>query len=236
MTAAITIIIKVWVKVGNNEPDKVEIRSDSDIDDLKNELFNRNKEEKRKYYGIFNNTRLSSSSRVPHETTSENPILFVKIDENDRENDNDEEDIFQVTADDLSAVPNGELTATTPVTALTQNVNEITLPNIPSMTTTTPINNTTVSYLPPHLIDTIHYKNGDKYTGEINEKREPNGKGTMCWKNGRRYEGQWTNGKKNGQGIEYGANGQVNLNGEWKDDVFVSVYNSDDRRRTLDEI
>ncbi|CAF5036959.1 unnamed protein product, partial [Rotaria sp. Silwood1] len=30
----------------------------------------------------------------------------------------------------------------------------------------------------------------------------------MCWKNGRRYEGQWTNGKKNGQGIEYGANGQ----------------------------
>ena len=51
----------------------------------------------------------------------------------------------------------------------------------------------------------------------------------MSWKNGRRYEGQWKDGKKDGLGIEYGANGAVDFNGEWKDDVFVKgkLWNPD---------
>ena len=90
-------------------------------------------------------------------------------------------------------------------------------------------------HLPPHVIKTKHYKNGDKYVGEINEKEEPHGRGTMCWKNGRRYEGQWKNGKKHGQGVEYGANGAVDFSGEWTDDVLASSQDDDDRRRPLNE-
>ncbi|CAF1249890.1 unnamed protein product [Rotaria sordida] len=168
-------------------------------------------------------TRLSSSSRVPHGTTCERPILFVKIDKNDRENNNNDDEAVQVTTADLSAVPNREPTVTTPISSLAKNLNEVKLSTTPStITTSTPT--TTVSHLSPHLVDTIYYENGDKYVGEINERREPNGKGTMCWKNGRRYEGQWKNGKRYGQGIEYGANGQVNINGEWKDDMLMSPY------------
>lgn len=78
------------------------------------------------------------------------------------------------------------------------------------------------THLPPHFVETIHYKNGDKYVGQVNDKGEPHGKGTMTWKNGRRYEGDWKNGKKDGSGIEYGANGAVNFMGDWKNDVLVS--------------
>ena len=119
-----------------------------------------------------------------------------------------------------------ELTDPEPIVSLIENVNKIQLPMIPSMVTTSNIN-TIVNHLPPHLVKTIHYKNGDKYVGEINEKEEPNGKGTMTWKNGRRYEGQWKNGKKDGQGIEYGANGAVNFSGEWKDDALMSSHDDD---------
>jgi hypothetical protein len=125
-------------------------------------------------------------------------------------------------------VPNKESTVTTPMISLTENVSEIKLPATLA-TVTIPVINTTVDYLPPHLVKTVHYKNGDKYVGEINEKEEPDGKGTISWKNGRRYEGQWKNGKKHGQGIEYGANGAVNYNGEWKDDAPVSSYDDDER-------
>jgi len=124
--------------------------------------------------------------------------------------------------------PNQHVLNTTFTISTAENENEIGLLSTAS-TVTTPMVNTTVDHIPLHLVDTIHYKNGDKYVGEINEKREPNGKGTMCWKNGRRYEGQWKNGKKDGQGIEYGANGAVNYIGEWTDDVQVSSHNEDDQ-------
>lgn len=47
----------------------------------------------------------------------------------------------------------------------------------------------------------------------------------MLWKNGRRYEGYWRKGKKNGSGVEYGANGAVNFIGDWKDDELVLSVN-----------
>ena len=96
MTA--TIMIKVWAKIDNSDPEKIELRSDADIDDLKSELFIRNKEEKRQYYGIFNNEKLSSSTRIPHNTTGDKPILFVKINENYREENLDDEDTVQINA------------------------------------------------------------------------------------------------------------------------------------------
>jgi hypothetical protein len=96
-------MIKVWTKIDNNEPEKVEIRSDADIDDLKSELFVTNKEEKRRYYGIFNNQKLASSARVPDDTTDERPILFAKVHENAVRDYNDDEDTVRITTTDLSA-------------------------------------------------------------------------------------------------------------------------------------
>ena len=120
-------------------------------------------------------------------------------------------------------MPHRELTVTPPVIPVVQNIAETTLP--------------TTSHLPSHATETKYYKNGDKYVGEINEKEEPHGRGIMCWKNGRRYKGQWKNGRKNGQGVEYGANGAVNYSGEWTDDVFLSSHddNDDDGRQPLNK-
>ncbi|CAF1140763.1 unnamed protein product [Adineta ricciae] len=190
-------LIEVWAKVTGNEPEKVHINANADIDDLKSELFDRNKEKKRQHYGVFNNQRLSSSTRIPHDTCCAQPILFFKVDETDM-------DVTRVITPDLNTIPSNE--------------------NFLNATFTIPLvdnDNTKVEHSAPHSVDTIHYQNGDKYVGEINAQREPHGKGMMCWKNGRRYEGQWKNGKKDGQGIEYGANGAINLTGEWKDDVKI---------------
>ncbi|CAF1361668.1 unnamed protein product [Rotaria sordida] len=215
-TATILDMIKVWAKITGNEPEKVQIQADADIDDLKNELFDGNKVKKRQYYGMFNNKRLSSSTRIPHNTTCEQPILFFKIDENDHENDMD---VTRVIVTDLNTVlPNENVLNTTFTIPSVQNEMEL--------KTTKTIK---ADHVAPHLVDTIHYKNGDKYVGETNAQREPHGKGTMYWKNGRRYEGYWKNGKKDGQGVEYGANGAVNIIGEWKDDVIISSHNNDDQ-------
>ncbi|CAF1558077.1 unnamed protein product [Adineta steineri] len=216
-------MIKVWTKIIDNEPEKVQIQADADIDDLKNELFDGDKEKKRQYYGIFNNERLSSSTRVPQNTTCEQPILFLKIDENDL-------DVTPVIITGLNTeTPNEYVLNKTFNISSIENKDE----NEMEVKTATPVltaftETTKIDHIPPHLVDTIHYKNGDKYVGEINTQREPHGKGTMSWKNGRRYEGQWKNGKKDGQGVEYGANGAVNTIGEWKDDVVVSSQNDDD--------
>ena len=99
MTANVITLLKVWVKIENKEPEKVKVRSDADIDDLKSELLVTNKEEKRQYYGIFNNQKLASSARVPYDTTDKNPILFVKIDEsNGRDRRTDQDTVQIVTA------------------------------------------------------------------------------------------------------------------------------------------
>ena len=103
MANTIATKIKVWVKIDNNEPEKVEIRSDADVDDLKSELFFKNNEEKRKYYGIFNNEKLSSSASLPHDTTDERPIRFFKIDENYQENNSNDEDVVRVNATHFNA-------------------------------------------------------------------------------------------------------------------------------------
>ena len=103
MTANAITLLKVWVKIENNEPEKVEIRSDADIDDLKSDLFVTVKEEKRQYYGIFKNKKLASSARVPHDTTGENPITFIKIDERDGKDRRNDEDTVQIVATNLSA-------------------------------------------------------------------------------------------------------------------------------------
>jgi hypothetical protein len=54
-------------------------------------------------------------------------------------------------------------------------------------------------------IKTINYPNG-QYVGEIKYEIR-NGKGTMNFKSGSRYEGHWVNGNMEGKGIYYYSDG-----------------------------
>ena len=69
----------------------------------------------------------------------------------------------------------------------------------------------------------------DKYEGEVNEKGEKNGEGTMFYKpvidkNDKNkkfyneYVGQWKNNKREGEGIMMYNNGEDVYQGEWKND------------------
>ncbi len=76
----------------------------------------------------------------------------------------------------------------------------------------------------------VEYSDEDqwwKYYGET-KNEQPNGNGTMFYKNGDRYafkyEGEWSNGKRQGVGsLTYGKDnyhGRKKYLGEWKEDKF----------------
>ncbi|CAI2383486.1 unnamed protein product [Moneuplotes crassus] len=59
------------------------------------------------------------------------------------------------------------------------------------------------------------YSNGDSYKGQVNTYTEKqHGQGTYLWKSGKKYIGQWKNGKPEGQGIMYFESGDM-YEGEW---------------------
>lgn len=60
----------------------------------------------------------------------------------------------------------------------------------------------------------IHFENGDVYVGEVNEQGEPNGKGEVRFKDGKRLSGSFKNGKRNGYLELYD-----------KDDKLIESYN-----------
>lgn len=52
----------------------------------------------------------------------------------------------------------------------------------------------------PVMNGTLTYQNGDSYTGEVNDIYNPHGKGKLAFIDGRRYEGDFKDGKMDGQG------------------------------------
>lgn len=52
-------------------------------------------------------------------------------------------------------------------------------------------------------------ESGDVYTGDTDASGQPHGSGTMKYKNGDVYTGQWENGEQNGTGTLTHANGDV---------------------------
>ncbi|MEX1191543.1 MAG: hypothetical protein WEA99_06175 [Brumimicrobium sp.] len=66
----------------------------------------------------------------------------------------------------------------------------------------------------------FEWSDGHIYEGEfINDKRE--GEGTYRWPSGEKYEGEWRNGKRNGEGTLYDRDGNVQYEGQWKDDKIA---------------
>ena len=62
-----------------------------------------------------------------------------------------------------------------------------------------------------------------KYIGEFKdgffEDRQPNGQGTITYPNGKKYVGEWKNGKKHGQGTKTWSNGDKYV-GEYKNGEY----------------
>ncbi len=52
--------------------------------------------------------------------------------------------------------------------------------------------------------------------------RKHPGTGTYSWKDGRKHVGEFKNGLKHGNGIEYSANGKVLQHGQWTEDFFIN--------------
>ena len=63
----------------------------------------------------------------------------------------------------------------------------------------------------------MNYNNGDKYDGEWkNDLRE--GNGIYEYKNGDKYKGEWKNDLRNGKGILYYKNGNIKYEGKYLND------------------
>ena len=59
------------------------------------------------------------------------------------------------------------------------------------------------------------WADGRKYEGDyVNDKKE--GFGSYLWTDGRKYEGQWINGKQHGRGRYLGVDGSMKF-GTWED-------------------
>lgn len=64
------------------------------------------------------------------------------------------------------------------------------------------------------------WSDGHKYKGEFqNDIRE--GEGTYFWPSGEKYVGEWSEGKRNGQGTLYDQDGNVQYEGQWKNDKIA---------------
>jgi outer membrane protein assembly factor BamE (lipoprotein component of BamABCDE complex) len=66
------------------------------------------------------------------------------------------------------------------------------------------------------------WASGEKYVGNWGNN-QINGSGTFTWPNGHKYIGQYKDGGREGYGTQYGADGTVSQQGNWKNDVFVSA-------------
>ena len=68
---------------------------------------------------------------------------------------------------------------------------------------------------------TLTFRNGEKYVGDYKDGQF-NGQGSYINANGEKYVGDWYNGTLNGQGIQYKANGSIKESGIYKDGTLVT--------------
>ena len=69
----------------------------------------------------------------------------------------------------------------------------------------------------PHGEGTLKFKSGDKYSGEWKDGSR-NGEGSYTWASGDKYTGEWEDNKRNGKGILSLSrdNASIEYNGQWK--------------------
>ena len=66
----------------------------------------------------------------------------------------------------------------------------------------------------------VKYSDKSTYVGEfVNDKKE--GKGVYTTHEGRKHDGLWAGGMKNGQGKQIAADGGIEKEGVWEDNKFL---------------
>ena len=70
-----------------------------------------------------------------------------------------------------------------------------------------------------HCYGTYNFAYGDKYVGEFKDAKK-NGQGTYTYASGSKEVGEWENGNLNGYAITYKADGTIDQEGIFKDNVF----------------
>ena len=89
-----------------------------------------------------------------------------------------------------------------------------------------------------HGQGTSTYESGSKYGGDWKDNQK-NGKGTYFFASGSKWVGTWENAKLNGYAITYKADGSINQEGIFKDDVFQYAQKKtklDKHKNTCEEI
>ena len=72
----------------------------------------------------------------------------------------------------------------------------------------------------------MSWPNGKKYDGEfLNDKKD--GYGVFTWENGRQYLGYWHQGYKNGVGMYVNEEGEENI-GLWQDGYQIKWFTHDE--------
>ena len=72
----------------------------------------------------------------------------------------------------------------------------------------------------------MFYSNGDKYDGEwMNDLKQGDGK--YVWKNGSRYEGEWLDDLMDGLGTYFDETGNK-ITALWIENAFYQEYDPDD--------
>jgi len=69
--------IKVWIKLEDRQTTKVIVNRSSDIDDLRNLVFNGNSD-RDLYQAYYRNQQLKSGEDVPSDTKDDQPVIFTK--------------------------------------------------------------------------------------------------------------------------------------------------------------
>ena len=67
---------------------------------------------------------------------------------------------------------------------------------------------------------TLTWRNGDQYIGEFADNQR-SGRGSLYYADGLRYVGRWLNDKRHGQGTLYNTYNEIIHDGEWRNDEFV---------------
>ena len=85
-----------------------------------------------------------------------------------------------------------------------------------------------------HGTGTFSWADGRKYEGDYYDDKKQ-GHGKFTWPDGRMYDGYWMNGKQEGVGIYFNAKGEVRY-GQWQNGKRVKWIQEDEYKIAVEQL